>query len=152
MRKLREESQMQIVETIDIFREMHNEQTGGWVVREDGKMCWLQRIAMWVLRRYGERGYIQKETITYSRFNKDDLFECLLKTSQSTILNYVDRGFTPKIYIGSEDFQEMMKLPDIRRYLSFTSRPPLNNRNGPILIDMPVEVLPWMRGVLVVPT
>lgn len=63
----------------------------------------------------------------------------------------VYNGSVGKILIGSEDFSKLLGKPDINQYITFSSENRLGGRLGYKICNITVEVIPWMKGVLLVP-
>jgi len=107
---------------------------------------WHYRIRWWIVKKLG--GTNPYETVKVTRIPVDG------KT-------FADRLFTQKRYIyeqfgrepvsllmGSEDYEELMDSPEVYKMLSMTSS---FNYGQHDVYDMRVTIVPWMRGILVMP-
>lgn len=80
------------------------------------------------------------------RIDGDDLFH--------KIVNAIDRihgdfhARVNKLYIGPEDLQELTSLPIVKSHITFKVTSPSSAMQ---LMDIEVHVIPWMRGMLLLP-
>ncbi len=114
-------------------------------LREDRPAAWLQKGCFFVLRKLrafyvGEALTIERHTINASTF-MNRLFE--QKQSLIGLFNIKPRT----LLIGSEDYAYMMKEQIATRQFSFHAEYYSKDR----VMGMTVKVIPWMRGVLVMP-
>jgi len=112
--------------------------------RKDRPHKWLQRICLEILRRLGCN--IIAETFAYKRHLIDGgtfmsrLLEQKIAVEDFTYIR------PSEVLIGGEDYHEMMAeaAEDVFRFDS-------EYRLGSQVMGLKVTVVPWMRGVLVLP-
>jgi hypothetical protein len=119
-----------------------------WSLRTDFRWKWMARLAGWLIRKIGvpareptvdiERIFIDPPAIM------DKLFE------QRSALLDMDRE-PKRLLIGSEDFAELMRQPEIRHHFTVDAEYYKGGRDGRKVLGLTIEVIPWMRGILVMP-
>lgn len=116
-----------------------------FVFRADRPCKWLQRLCCWIMGKL--QAYDKGETITYVRNTIDTqtFMERLFK-QQDHLMGYFNRRPT-RLLIGAEDFAEMMGCEQMRQQLNFRAE----YNHGREIMGLQVEVIPWMRGILVMP-
>lgn len=118
------------------------EALGYYTVRRDKPFVWLQEICCWVLNKLG--AHYQVSTIAYTQHYVDisNLVDGIYK--QIRILDR-DRNIQGRrVLIGSEDFVKLCSAPDAQYHL--TTYASSLNFGG-----LTVTVIPWMKGILVLP-
>ena len=109
---------------------------------------WLQRACFSILRRLG--CYAQMESVTVTRHHvghEGRAFMDRLYASKLSVFRYLERE--PKtLLIGAEDFQQLMREAAPSN-VSFSFNSQYNK--GTSVIGLQVQVIPWMRGFVVVP-
>lgn len=117
---------------------------GVYALRKDRKHLWLQRLAIWVLKKLGAEWI--EESIAYKRIAIDarTFMERLYKQREELFRHFGRDGTT--LLIGATDYEEMMGTSGIRQMLSFNAE---CRRNSEIM-GLEVKVIPWMRGVVVI--
>ena len=106
---------------------------------------WLQRLCLWVLRKLHCHNY--QETVAYTThvITLDTVFDRVLQSQENLMKrNYQEPHL---LFIGAEDFAELMGNKKMRQYFRFDV-PYMYNRT---FLNMEVHVVPWMKGVLGVP-
>lgn len=115
-------------------------------LRKDRKYLWLQKLAIGILRRLGCQW--TEQTVTYERVEiNPDKFMDRLYTQRKEVFKFWNRE-CGTLLIGSEDYRELMGSPDIRQMLTFRAE---LRRFPEQIYGLEVKVVPWMRGVLVMP-
>lgn len=113
--------------------------------RKDRPYHRLQRLCCWIMAKL--QAYDTGENITYTRHTIDtQTFMERLFRQQDHLLGYFNRKPT-RMLIGAEDFAEMMGSEEIRQTVNFRAE----YNHGREIIGLQVEVIPWMRGILVMP-
>ena len=107
---------------------------------------WLQRVCFWILRRIG--CFVMDESVRVERYiiDGDTFIDRALKQHEAlaTLLMREPK----KILIGAEDYHDLMlegKVSNIA--FNFQTKYEKNYE----LFGMTVHVIPWMRGLLVMP-
>jgi hypothetical protein len=116
-----------------------------YTLRKDKSFFWLQRLCCWIMGKIGAYAIGEKITYTKHIINPRSFME-RLDIQRFHLVKYFDCQPT-KILIGAEDFAEMMKSEEIRHLMSFRAE----YNYGREIIGLQVEVIPWMRGILVMP-
>ena len=115
-------------------------------LRNDRPAKWLQKACFFVLRKLG--AFYIGESVTIERHTLDakTFMERLFK-QQKGIERFFNRHPT-KLLIGAEDYAELMHEASATQAFSFYAE--YWERRE--VFGMTVEVIPWMRGCLVMPT
>lgn len=118
-------------------------------VREERPAVWLQRLCCWVMRKLGAFHDIAE--MEYVRIDVDGgkFMERIFK--QKISLEYVYRYKPERLLIGAEDYRELMGGDEIRSMLSFDAHMNVRDNGYPTVVGLRVTVIPWMRGLLVMP-
>ena len=122
--------------------------------RKDRKHHWLQNLCLRILKKLDAR-YIEQMTdikCDTVRINTGDFLKNLLEQRRE-----IEREFNrrpTRVLIGSEDFDEVMNTKTMRNMLQFPTTYKFNVDDGygrvvGQVMDLNVEVIPWMRGVIV---
>lgn len=105
---------------------------------------WLQRLLLWGLAKLGCHAW--DETLSVSRFRPKAVLEALRRQRIAALKWGVDRPL--EMVIGTEDFEELMGLPEFR--YAFEFHVPRDHRDRKFM-GMHVRVVPWIKGVVVYP-
>jgi hypothetical protein len=121
--------------------------------REDRPARWLQRACLWVLRKLG--CYAAKEVIEYQRHHigrDGERFMMRLMRAKASIQGAFARE-PQRLLIGSEQYAELMEETLSNSYFAFEAQSFWGNGPGrpPTIVGLTVEVIPWMRGMLLLP-
>lgn len=121
--------------------------------RHDKGWRWLQRLAFKVLDWIG--AHHEKTVTTYLRTPQENasLLKSLLG-QEGAWIEYVHHEATPHIYIGPDEHRDLMALAEFRdmNYATFTGRiETRDGRYGGVWHDIPITVVPWMKGALLAP-
>lgn len=111
-----------------------------------GRLQSLQRWAWKFLhwRKAMEQAWDERITYTRHVIDTQSVVERLIQ-QRSALFDY---GAEPKeLLIGSQDFAELMGAPEIRQALDFQAE----YMSGRRVMGLRVCVIPWMRGMLVMP-
>lgn len=111
-----------------------------------GWLGFFQRWCFSWLEWCGALKSTSRHTVEYIhyRIDTDDLVKQLL-AQYDDMLQY---HHPPKrVLIGSQDFSELMKVPEMQQYCNFEAK----CNYGRSIIGLQIEVIPWMRGVIVMP-
>lgn len=111
-------------------------------VRKDKPLVWLQEVCCWVLRKLG--AYSEDHTTAYTHHTVDisDLVEGIY--TQVGMLGSNHNLSAHRILMGSEDFAELCHAPQASYQLTVYA-------SSPKFGGLTVTVIPWMKGVLVLP-
>lgn len=110
----------------------------------------LQRLVFWFLQKIGCNFINTRDDIKCVTFNPKDTMDAILKAHHDLIdLAHVEKG---EILIGGEDFNKFItQEADLLRPHTFIGPYAYGDGQGTRILDMKVTVIPWMKGVLVVP-
>lgn len=111
----------------------------------------LQKIALWFLRKLECFRTSLHDEISYVQCDEDTLIERIIKQERE-VLGMC--GHAPaRVYIGRDDFMEILSLRESPHdFFSIEVDYEIGkDRKTYKIRGMPVSVVPWMRGVLVVP-
>lgn len=127
-----------------------------WVVRED-VFCvtpargWMpvQRLCFWILRKLQCHWSEKVSTVRRHVINPSSFTENLHRQNKGLLEHAHQQG--RHILIGSGDFAALMDSQEIGSRFSF-SAPYSYAENGRVSIfGMRVTIIPWMKGMLVMP-
>lgn len=120
--------------------------------KSTGRFRWLQRLAWSWLCHIGAVKHaddLEAHTDTYT-INVDKFTEQLLKERYDIMENW--RGEPVVLFIGSEDFQKLMKLSrSVDFPMSFLATFERGDPWGYSIYGMQVVLVPWMKGHLLLP-
>ena len=113
-----------------------------------GRAMWLQRLAWRFLNWRGamEQAYEPTVKVTRHLIDSDRFIDRLLKQKRSLFDAFNKEG--QRLLIGSEDYAELMNSPEIGHH-HFDFRAEVGF--GRSIVGLKVEVIPWMRGAVVMP-
>jgi len=114
--------------------------------RKDRPYHLMQKACIWILRRLKAYDTGIKTTYTRHTIDTTSFMECLFKQQDHLSDILVDRRAS-RLLIGAQDFEEMMESDEIRRVISFRAE----YCYGKKILGLKVEVIPWMKGMLVMP-
>lgn len=118
-------------------------------VRNDRPHVWLQKICCWVLKRLGATHTYMTEDFVYYKVDVTDLFDSF-KQQYGDVIN--ETGKNPsKVLIGVEDFHRLTNAPQMNHMLTFNLTERINRYHHVDMMNIPVIVLPWMSGILILP-
>jgi len=119
-------------------------------LRHDKKFVWLQRVCFWVLKKIG--AYYLKHTVSYSRIliEPDKFMDKLFKQRCEMEGFYYSRP--SRLFIGAQDYEELMGSSEIRQIMQFDAQYWVKEEGyRPEIMGLSVTIVPWMKGVLVMP-
>lgn len=121
--------------------------SGAFIAYKGGKFFWLQKKAESFLRKYGTEYWFMDDSISYVSIDTNHFAEKMSKQWIEFINTY---NKDPKIvYMGIEDFIEIQKEPFMER-IGFNMRAKIGDEYGITWRNLPVEVIPHMKGILIV--
>lgn len=112
-----------------------------------GRARWLQRLAWRFLQWRGAlaQAYEPKTTIRRHTIDADRFIERVFKQKRALLEGFNRDG--QRLLIGSEDYFDLMGELSINEHFSFTAQVGYDRQ----LVGLKVEVIPWMRGAVVMP-
>ena len=116
-----------------------------FALRTDRRLVWLQRACLYVLRKLG--AYSMGESVTVERhlIDADTFMERLYKQQEEIFRTFNHRPKT--LLIGAEDYADLMR--EVASSNTFAFRAEYSMRRE--ILGLEIRVIPWMRGVLVMP-
>ncbi|GAA0535612.1 hypothetical protein [Pigmentiphaga daeguensis] len=126
------------------------ERRDAFAFRKDKGWCRVQRLAIWALRKIGAYYVEQATEVTQVVIDTDSVAESLYR-EQAELMRSFDL-VPDEVLIGEEEFRELMGTPQIHSMMTFSVEVKYGSRDGGLyLMGMKVTVIPWMKGVLVLP-
>ena len=120
-----------------------------FAVREDRPHVWLQKVCCWVLRKLGAYRVDTQTKIEYRTIDADTFMGRVAK-QHASVFELLNRR--PKeLLIGAQDYAELMHEANTHFPFSFSASYVVGERGVAQIMGLKVRVIPWMRGVLVVP-
>lgn len=122
-----------------------------WQIRPSGRWESLQRFAQWFLAKTKASHPFVDEEVKVERcyINGDKFIERLLKQRAS----HIEWGREPKtLLIGSRDYAELMCEEEMHHAFSFVSDLHMGRDGRRMVFGLEVQVIPWMEGILVMPS
>ncbi len=120
----------------------------GYKFKPAGRAQWIQRLAWRFLQWRGAlaQAYEPKCEIFRHAIEADTFIERILKQRHELLRGFNRDGQT--LLIGSEDYAELMRAPDMRDHMfTFDTRVGMDRQ----IVGLTVRVIPWMRGMVVMP-
>lgn len=120
----------------------------GYKFKPAGRAQWLQRLAWRFLQWRGAlvQAYEPKCEVVRHTIEADTFIERILKQRHELKRGFNRDGQT--LLIGSEDYAEMMRAPEMLNHaLTFDARVGMDRQ----IVGLTVKVIPWMRGMVVMP-
>lgn len=121
-----------------------------YTVRKDRRAVWLQRACAWIMTKLGAFARDEIVCVTRHVIFADTFMERLYKQRGEFLM----LDSEPKeLLIGAEDYQELMASPEITSQFQFRAQYNVRNEDAPYgkVMGLTVRVIPWMRGLLVMP-
>lgn len=127
----------------EVFKDIEDE--SAFQVRKDRPFLWLQRLCFWFLSRLGAYRLDDRVEMRRVAFNADKFMERLFQQKETLAREF---NYHPdRLLIGAGDFEELMHETEIYSPFTFNA----NYYQSRQVYGLKVTVVPWMRGVLVVP-
>ena len=121
-----------------------------FAIREDRPHLWLQKACCWVLGKLGAHRRDTQTKIEYRTIDADNFMDRIAKQHES-VFELLNRR-PKKILIGAQDYAELMRETTIHYPFAFNASYEIGERGVARIMGLEVQVIPWMRGVLVVPS
>lgn len=115
-----------------------------WTFAPQKRWSWLHRAAWWFLRKTkGVSNAIDCKT-TYKEvvINRKRVADRIMQTIDELNIANIRPA---EIFMGPDEFDEAMH--EMRDSYSFSVQMGLDRK----LFDLPVTIIPWMRGIVIVP-
>lgn len=119
--------------------------TGCYSFREDRGFHFIQKLCCWAMNKIGANFIDETIELTRHTIDTDVFMERIFRQKY-----HLEAHFNRKpkrILVGAEDFERIMNCPEIRQGLMFNA----SYNYGREICGLQVEVIPWMRGILVMP-
>ncbi len=116
--------------------------------RPKGRAQWLQRLAWKFLNWRGamDQAYEPKTTVRRHVIDADKFVDLILKQRRALFDGFRKDG--QRLLIGSEDYRELMgEISALGYHFEFQAEIGKNGR----FMGLNVEVVPWMRGAILMP-
>lgn len=138
--------EVQFVKTSESLRWMILEDA--WSLRQDFRWKWVERLARWLIRKVGVNA--RHPVVEVDRFliDPEDIMHKLF--AQREALLGMNRE-PKRLLIGSEDFARLMQHKEMHYHFTVDCEYYKSGRDGRRVMGLQVEVVPWMRGCLVMP-
>jgi len=134
---------------------VHTHETTKWVIledvwslRPDFRWRWMSKFAGWLIRKIGVNARDQVVEVQRLVIDPPAIMQKLFEQHSAML----DMGYEPKrLLIGSEDFAELMRQPEMHHHFTIDAEYYKGGRDGRRVLGLTIEVIPWMRGILVMP-
>ncbi|OGT59756.1 MAG: hypothetical protein A3E01_04645 [Gammaproteobacteria bacterium RIFCSPHIGHO2_12_FULL_63_22] len=107
------------------------------------RLHWLQRACLWTLRKLGCHHWGEEEKIARVLIDPRRVMEALFR-QHSEVADALNEE-PSRLFIGAEDFKELMMDKDALPYMTFRTEYNYGRR----ILGLNITVVPWMRGLLV---
>ena len=107
---------------------------------------WWDRFRWWLVRKLGGEDPNATVKIVRVLINEDKFLDAIYKQRRE-LIGVFHRQPT-RLLIGAEDYAELMATEISTQSFRFDISA---NRGRPTIFGLTVEVIPWMRGLLVMP-
>lgn len=121
-------------------------------LRHDRGWVWLQRAAFWVLSKIG--AFHLDTSVVFHRTpgENNNVLDSLVAQHAYWLdaMWHLDR---PQIFMGPDDYPELLRLAEFMDMtpVSFSGRIRLGYRTRVKWREIPISVIPWMKGAILVP-
>lgn len=121
--------------------------------RPDRGWRWLQRAAFKLLGLIGAHSTPVVTTFVRAPQENDELLKSLLGQEGEWIELVHDDLHRPRIYIGPDEYPELLRLLNHRDFMPTTVEGRIQTNRGKYgkWHDIPITVVPWMVGAVIVP-
>lgn len=117
-------------------------------VRKDFRWKWQERLARWLFRKLGTDARDLSVKIERVLINPSGIMDAIYKQTKE----HVRWDREPKrVLIGSDDFSELMGTAKFEQACAIECDYKIGGQHGYKICGLTVEVIPWMRGILVMP-
>ena len=122
---------------------------GRYQFNEKRGYVWLQKLLFWCLDKIG----CEIEEMAYkTRVIDADKFIKRLLAAESEVAAQIGYRQSPAtLIIGSEDYAELMREEGFRHMVDFNAEYNYSNGRATTVCGMRVTIVPWMRGMVVLP-
>lgn len=107
---------------------------------------WWDRPRWWLVKLLGGKNPHDSVTVTRIPINDKDFMARLWKQKRALFDQF--RREPATLWIGGEDYRELMSSPHIQQAFSFSAS---FNYGRDEVYGLRVKVIPWMRGMVVMP-
>ena len=123
--------------------------SNAFAIREDRPHLWLQKACCWVMGKLGAYRRDTQTKIEYRTIDADSFITRIAKQRESVfeLMNREPR----ELLIGAQDYAELMHETVSTHMFSFDAAYMRGDHRNRTVMGLRVRVIPWMRGVLVVP-
>lgn len=115
---------------------------------------WRQKFAWWLVKKTGAAKEYYEENTVYEQleFSASEFFNKILEAKIRIFNEHFYNKNPSIIYIGSEDFADLMNSKKARDagFFAHTISFNVTARFDAEIYNLPVKVLPYMRGCLIV--
>jgi hypothetical protein len=108
---------------------------------------WWDSPRWWLVKLLGGDNPNEVVKVTRVPINPKDFMERLWKQRRALVENFHREPTT--LWLGAEDYEELMNAPVIRQAFTMHAEFHYGRRE---VYGLTVKVIPWMRGMLVMPT
>lgn len=111
----------------------------------------LQKLCCFILSKIGAINTRIEESIQRIDIREKDFMTAFMRQHNEIMKRC---QYTPeRVYMGREDFCEFASLPEFKYSapVSFKARHEVWYMSERFIIGLPITVIPWMKGVLIVP-
>ncbi len=120
-----------------------------FAIREDRPHLWLQKACCWVMGKLGAYRVDSQTKIEYRTIDADS-FMVRIAEQRESVFELLNRR-PKKLLIGAQDYAELMRETNVYYPFTFNASYAIGERGAARIMDLEVQVIPWMRGVLVIP-
>lgn len=123
--------------------------SSAFTIRDDRPHLWLQKACCWVLGKLGAYRVDTQTKIEYRTIDADSFITRIAEQRES-VFELLNRR-PKKLLIGAQDYAELMRETNVHYPFTFNASYAIGERGAARIMGLEVQVIPWMRWVLVVP-
>jgi hypothetical protein len=123
--------------------------TEKFTFRPDKKWPWLQKICFAILRKLGANSIGEVVKIERRVIDSDSFMQKIFE--QKNGIQTLFRIPPKELLIGAEDYAELMRQEISTMPFDFRATYSYDEYKKQQIVGLDVKVIPWMRGILVVP-
>jgi len=141
----------QIVEFVSTnYEQRYSPVTNAFEFRKDKKYHWLQKLCCKIMKKIGAHYMMPYTTIKRTTIDTQDLLNQINLQHKEVFKSFNMRP--TRLVIGVEDFQDLMGVTDVERYMTFdTQYSGSDSQGNRKIFGLNVAIVPWMKGMVVLP-
>lgn len=106
---------------------------------------WWNRFRWWLVKLLGGENPYETVKVERVTFNTEDFMEKLFVQQEELVKSF--NRHPKELLIGADDFERLMCTKTVTDMFAFNA----SYNHGPKVCGLKVKVIPWMRGMVIMP-